>query len=65
MFDHVTCVYVWLICKEKFGGSRWSFSWLSQKVNITIAGEALTGGCEFGPRRTRPNYHVILAWGFR
>ena len=35
--------------EEKFGGSRWSFSWLGQKVNIAIAGVALTGGGDFGP----------------
>ena len=34
----------------KFGGSKCSFSWLGQKVNIVIAGVALTGGGDFGPR---------------
>ena len=29
-------------------GSRWSFSWLGQKVNIAIAGVTLTGGGDFG-----------------
>ena len=28
----------------------WSFSWLGQKVNIAIAGVALTGGGDFGPQ---------------
>ena len=60
MFDHVTCVYVWQMY-EKFGSSRWSFSWLGQKVNITIT-ETLMGGGDFGPRRIRPNCHVISAW---
>ena len=40
----------------------WSFSWLDQKVKIAIAGVALTGGGDFGPRRIRPNCHVISAW---
>ena len=31
-----------------FGGSRWSFSWLCQKVNIAIAGVALSGGSALG-----------------
>ena len=44
---------------EKFGGSKWSFSWLGQKVNIAIAGVALTGGDDFDPRRIRANCHVI------
>ena len=41
MVDHVICVYVWQIYQEKFGGSRWLFSWLGQKVNISIAGVTL------------------------
>ena len=39
----------------------WSFSWFGQKIHIAIAGVALTGG-DFGPRRIRPNCHVVLAW---
>ena len=62
MFDDVTCVYVWQIYEEKFGGSRWSFSWLGQKVNIAITGVALTGGGDFGPGSNRLNCHVISAW---
>ena len=54
-------VYGIYIYEEKFGGSRWLFSWLGQKVNIAIA-VALAGGGDFGPRRIRPNCHVILAW---
>ena len=36
MFDHVTCVYVWLINDEKLVGSSWSFSWMGQRVRHTI-----------------------------
>ena len=36
--------------EEKFGGSRWSFSWFCQKVNTTVAGVVLTGGDDFGPQ---------------
>ena len=44
---------------------RWSFSWLGQKVYIAIAGVALTGGGDFGPRRILPRYFslVILVTG--
>ena len=31
-FCNVVCVYVCKIYEEKFGGWRWSFSWLGQKV---------------------------------
>ena len=55
IFDHVTYVYVWSIYEETFGSSRWSFSWLSQKGNIAIAGVALTGGGDFVPWRIQPN----------
>ena len=59
MFDHMTCVYVREIY-EKFGSSRWSCSWLGQKVNIAVV-VALTGG-DFGSWRIRPNKHVVSAW---
>ena len=59
--DHVTCVYA-KYNEEKFHGSRWSFSWLGQKVNIAIAGVALMGGGDFSPWRIRPNIRVISAW---
>ena len=35
---------------SSFDGSMWPFLWLGQKVNIAIAGVALTGGGDFGPR---------------
>ena len=60
MFNHVTCLYVWKI--YEFGGSRWLFSWLGQKVNIAVAGLALTGGSAFGSRRFRPNCHGVSFW---
>ena len=47
--------------EETFGGSMWSFSWLGQTVNISMAGVALMGGEDLGPRRIRPNCHVISA----
>ena len=37
-------------------------SWLRQEVNTAVAGVALTGGGDFGPRRIRPNSHVVSAW---
>ena len=40
----------------------WSFSWLGQKVNIAITVVAPMGGGDFGPRRIRPNCHVVSAW---
>ena len=49
--------------EEKFGGSRWSCSWLGQKVNIAIA-LALTDGDHFGPMRIRPNGNVSNGLAF-
>ena len=37
IFDHVTCVYVWQIYREKLGGSRWSFSWLRQEIKVLVS----------------------------
>ena len=42
------------IYEETFGGSMCSFSLLSQKVNITIAGVAGTCGGGFRPREFGP-----------
>ena len=58
MFEHV---YVWQLYEKKFDDSRWPFSWLGKKVHIATAKAALTGGGDFGPRRIRPNCHVVSA----
>ena len=34
----------------------------SESEHIAIAGVALTGGGDFGPRRIQPNCHVVSAW---
>ena len=62
MFVHVEFVYVWYIYEEKFGGIRWSFSWLVQKVNIAVAGVALTGGViSINSAKLPESGHFIMA----
>ena len=62
IFDHVKFVYVLKIYEEKFVGCRWSFSWLGQKVNIAVAGVALTGGVILiNSAKLRGSGHFIMA----